>query len=250
MRDDNDISSLYREFGGDPRNYREIGREDRATAARGRWPLLSRVRPGTASVPPAAGGSPADRPAQAAAWPLAPGAAVAALPLSVFPPVRRGAAVDGTKVAALIRGARVQRPALDALEIPRTPLRDTAPAPAAEPMAAPAAAPIIAPAVAAAGTVPVAAEPRAAAPVAVPAPVAAPAVPVASVAPAAAEPPARSAPRVLIEPTLAPERPAAMAPEPAPAGAATPLQGVFARLARTPRPDATQDPPSSKAAKK
>ncbi|WP_373744915.1 cellulose biosynthesis protein BcsP, partial [Achromobacter insuavis] len=89
MRDDNDITSLYREFGGDPRNYREIGREDRAHAARGRWPLLSRIRPGQASVPPAAGDSPADRPAQAVAWPLAPGAAVSALPLSRFSPVRR-----------------------------------------------------------------------------------------------------------------------------------------------------------------
>ncbi|MBQ2646045.1 MAG: hypothetical protein IJF82_01600 [Achromobacter sp.] len=55
MRDDNDITSLYREFGGDPRNYREIGREDRARAARGRWPLLNRIRPGQSGVPPAAG---------------------------------------------------------------------------------------------------------------------------------------------------------------------------------------------------
>ncbi|MFY2643090.1 cellulose biosynthesis protein BcsP [Achromobacter insuavis] len=232
MRDDNDITSLYREFGGDPRNYREIGREDRAHAARGRWPLLSRIRPGQASVPPAAGDSPADRPAQAVAWPLAPGAAVSALPLSRFSPVRRGAAVDAAKVAALIRGARVQRPPLDALEIPRPPLRETPPAPAAEPVVA---APVVAAAV----------EPRISAPVAAPAPpVAAPRAPV------AAEPPARPAPKVLIEPTLAPERPAAIAPEPAPASAATPLQGVFARLARTARADATQDPPSSKAAKK
>ncbi|WP_241132428.1 cellulose biosynthesis protein BcsP [Achromobacter insuavis] len=230
MRDDNDITSLYREFGGDPRNYREIGREDRAHAARGRWPLLSRIRPGQASVPPAAGDSPADRPAQAVAWPLAPGAAVSALPLSRFSPVRRGAAVDAAKVAALIRGARVQRPPLDALEIPRPPLRETPPAPAAEPVVA---APVAAAAV----------EPRISAPVAAPAPpVAAPRAPV------AAEPPARPAPKVLIEPTLAPERPAAIAPEPA--SAATPLQGVFARLARTARADATQDPPSSKAAKK
>lgn len=211
MRDDNDITSLYREFGGDPRNYREIGREDRAHAARGRWPLLSRIRPGQAGVPPAAGDSPADRPAQAAAWPLAPGAAVSALPLSRFSPVRRGAAVDAAKVAALIRGARVQRPALDALEIPRAPSRETPLAPVAEPVVA---------------------------------------APVAVVVPVAAEPPARPAPKVLIEPTLAPERPAAVAPEPAPASAATPLQGVFARLARTAPADATQDPPSSKAAKK
>lgn len=211
MRDDNDITSLYREFGGDPRNYREIGREDRAHAARGRWPLLSRIRPGQAGVPPAAGDSPADRPAQAAAWPLAPGAAVSALPLSRFAPVRRGAAVDAAKVAALIRGARVQRPALDALEIPRAPSRETPLAPVAEPVVA---------------------------------------APVAAVVPVAAEPPARPAPKVLIEPTLAPERPAAVAPEPAPASAATPLQGVFARLARTAPADATQDPPSSKAAKK
>ncbi len=232
MRDDNDITSLYREFGGDPRNYREIGREDRAHAARGRWPLLSRIRPGQASVPPAAGDSPADRPAQAVAWPLAPGAAVSALPLSRFSPVRRGAAVDAAKVAALIRGARVQRPPLDALEIPRPPLRETPPAPPAEPV-------VVAPVAAAA------VEPRISAPVVAPAPpVAAPRAPV------AAEPPARPAPKVLIEPTLAPERPAAIAPEPAPASAATPLQGVFARLARTARADATQDPPSSKAAKK
>ena len=241
MRDDNDITSLYREFGGDPRNYREIGREDRARAARGRWPLLSRIRPGQPGVPPAAGDSPADRPAQAAAWPLAPGAAVSALPLSRFTPARRGAAVDAAKVAALIRGARVQRPALDALEIPRAPSREAPLAPAAEPVvAAPVAAVASAAAIAA-----VVVEPRISAPVVAPAPPAA-----APRAPVAAEPPARPAPKVLIEPTLAPERPAAVAPEPAPASAATPLQGVFARLARTAPADATQDPPSSKAAKK
>ncbi|WP_395757201.1 cellulose biosynthesis protein BcsP [Achromobacter sp. EB05] len=220
MRDDNDITSLYREFGGDPRNYREIGREDRARAARGRWPLLNRIRPGQSGVPPAAGDSPADRPARAAAWPLAPGAAVAALPLSRFSPVRRGAAVDAAKVAALIHGARVQRPPLDALEIPRQSLREAPPAPAAAPVVA----------------APVAVEPAAVEPPAT--------------EPLAAEPPARPAPKVLIEPTLAPERPAATAPESEPASAATPLQGVFARLARTPRVDAAQDPPSSKAAKK
>ncbi|OAS96319.1 hypothetical protein A6I77_21035 [Achromobacter xylosoxidans] len=220
MRDDNDITSLYREFGGDPRNYREIGREDRACAARGRWPLLSRIRPGQPGVPPAAGDSPADRPARAAAWPLAPGAAVAALPLSRFSPVRRGAAVDAAKVAALIHGARVQRPPLDALEIPRQSSREAPPAPAAAPVVA----------------APVAVEPAAVEPPAT--------------EPRAAEPPARPAPKVLIEPTLAPERPAATAPESEPASAATPLQGVFARLARTPRVDAAQDPPSSKAAKK
>ncbi|WP_043208947.1 cellulose biosynthesis protein BcsP, partial [Bordetella pseudohinzii] len=65
MRDISDISSLYREFGGDPRNYREIGQEGRAAAARGRWPLLGRIRPGVAAVPPAVGG-PADRPARVA----------------------------------------------------------------------------------------------------------------------------------------------------------------------------------------
>lgn len=220
MRDDNDITSLYREFGGDPRNYREIGREDRARAARGRWPLLNRIRPGQSGVPPAAGDSPADRPARAAAWPLAPGAAVAALPLSRFSPVRRGAAVDAAKVAALIHGARVQRPPLDALEIPRQSSREAPPAPAAAPVVA----------------APVAVEPAAVEPPAT--------------EPRAAEPPARPAPKVLIEPTLAPERPAATAPESEPASAATPLQGVFARLARTPRVDAAQDPPSSKAAKK
>lgn len=225
MRDDNDITSLYREFGGDPRNYREIGREDRARAARGRWPLLSRIRPGQSGVPPAAGDSPADRPARAAAWPLAPGAAVAALPLSRFSPVRRGAAVDAAKVAALIHGARVQRPPLDALEIPRQSSREAPPAPAAAPVVA----------------APVAVEPAAVEP---------PATEPPATEPRAAEPPARPAPKVLIEPTLAPERPAATAPESEPASAATPLQGVFARLARTPRVDAAQDPPSSKAAKK
>lgn len=176
-------------------------------------------------MPPAAGDSPADRPARAAAWPLAPGAAVAALPLSRFSPVRRGAAVDAAKVAALIHGARVQRPPLDALEIPRQSLREAPPAPAAAPVVA----------------APVAVEPAAVEP---------PATEPPATEPRAAEPPARPAPKVLIEPTLAPERPAATAPESEPASAATPLQGVFARLARTPRVDAAQDPPSSKAAKK
>ncbi|OZI70847.1 cellulose biosynthesis protein BcsP [Bordetella genomosp. 12] len=124
MHNGSDISSLYREFGGDPRNYREIGNETKSAAACARWPLLGKARPAGVAVPSAVGGQ-ADRPAQAAPWPPSAQATLT-LPQAEYAAVRTGAVVDGEQALALIRGARVQRPALDALVLP-TPEREPAP---------------------------------------------------------------------------------------------------------------------------
>lgn len=221
MHNTSDISSLYREFGGDPRNYREIGQETRAAAARGRWPLLGRIRPGALAVPAAVGGR-SDPPARVAPWPPAAVATLALPPAPGYPPVRAGAAVDAERALALVRGARVQRIALDALVLPVVPPEATKPeAPVAAP-AGPAAvvqaAPRLEPSLAPADPPPppFASAAAEAALAALP-----PAEPVAAVTPAA---------------------------EPAPvATAATSLQSVFARLAKA--PGAGQAPPTPSTAK-
>ncbi len=206
MRDISDISSLYREFGGDPRNYREIGQEGRAAAACGRWPLLGRIRPGVAAVPPAVGG-PADRPARVAPWPLVAVATLVLPPAAGYPPVRAGGAIDGERALALVRSARVQRIALDALVLPVA-------APEAEWLP-----PIVAAPAGLAGD--------------------AAAAPCVESGLAPAEPPVDAPPLARIEPPAA--LPLVM---PAPdARSATPLQSVFARLAKAP------GPPSSNTAK-
>lgn len=71
MNDSNDISRLYRQFGGDPDQYREIGRTNQAIASRQRWPLLAAIQPGQGYVPPAVGSEPADSVLPRTAWPPA-----------------------------------------------------------------------------------------------------------------------------------------------------------------------------------
>jgi len=240
-RETSDISSLYRQFGGDPRHYREIGRSNRAGVARERWPLLSQVQPGTRYVPPKVGSSTADRPVVAASWP--PLAVPATLELSLpdhasVDPVRAGAVASAEAVAALIHSAQVERQALDALTVPlvieedatasEDPVGDIEFAPAV-----PAATPAIDPPVAEAyvATVP--------------------------------EVPPAPLPRMQerVEPHLQP-RPqpiqaaandaAPVAAKPAATTPTTSLQGIFDRLARAPRSDANpeQDSPPRKTTQK
>ncbi|SDM07675.1 Meckel syndrome type 1 protein [Oryzisolibacter propanilivorax] len=53
-----DITQLYREFGGRPQSYRELNRTREAERARERWPLISRLEdmPSAAAVPPVQAG--------------------------------------------------------------------------------------------------------------------------------------------------------------------------------------------------
>lgn len=44
MSQSNDLSKLFDRFGGDPEGYREIVREEGASEARGRWPLLAAMQ--------------------------------------------------------------------------------------------------------------------------------------------------------------------------------------------------------------
>ncbi|OWT74286.1 MULTISPECIES: cellulose biosynthesis protein BcsP [unclassified Achromobacter] len=231
-RETSDISSLYRQFGGDPAHYREIGRSNRAAVARERWPLLDQVQPGTRYVPPKVGSSTADRPVVVASWPPLAVPATLDLPLpdrSSVGPVRAGAVASAEAVAALIHSAQVERQALDALTVPlvieedatvsEDPVGDIEFAPAV-----PAATPAVDTPVAEAyvATVP-------------------------EVPPA---PPPRMQERV--EPHLQPIHvvapPPAVAPTPAPAAAkpaattpTTSLQGIFDRLAQAPRSDANPE---------
>ncbi|SPU50213.1 cellulose biosynthesis protein BcsP [Bordetella trematum] len=98
MQGDSDISRLYREFGGDPGEYREITEQEKAEAARHRWPMFDRALPGDAGLmPPSVDEGRTEMPLPAAPWP--PGGASAA-PAALPPvsgghgaPLRRGAAL-------------------------------------------------------------------------------------------------------------------------------------------------------------
>jgi hypothetical protein len=104
MDDSDDIANLFKQFGGRPDNYQEIGRANEAKLSRERWPLLSSVeatqasqfppvdpgreaRPATAAVPPPPAAPVATPVVQAATPPHAPAReAVAAKPSPVAPP--------------------------------------------------------------------------------------------------------------------------------------------------------------------
>ncbi|WP_052125617.1 cellulose biosynthesis protein BcsP [Bordetella trematum] len=98
MQGDSDISRLYREFGGDPGEYREITEQEKAEAARHRWPMFDRALPGDAGLmPPSVDEGRTEMPVPAAPWP--PGGTSAA-PAALPPvsgghgaPLRRGAAL-------------------------------------------------------------------------------------------------------------------------------------------------------------
>ncbi len=46
-----DITNLFRQFGGEPSDYREMGRDNSAAHARERWPLLAAIDVGIAKEP-------------------------------------------------------------------------------------------------------------------------------------------------------------------------------------------------------
>ncbi|WP_233235846.1 cellulose biosynthesis protein BcsP [Bordetella sp. LUAb4] len=120
-RNTSDISSLYRQFGGDPGQYREIGLANKAGVARERWPLLGHVQPGTRFVPPKVGSSTADRPVVQASWPplaVSPTTSLLFPEQSAVDPVRTGAVASAEAVVALIHSTRVERQPLDALTVP------------------------------------------------------------------------------------------------------------------------------------
>ncbi|AZY53340.1 cellulose biosynthesis protein BcsP [Bordetella avium] len=137
MRDFSDIGNLYRKFGGDSRDYQEIGREAKAEAARGRWPLLGRVHPGEAVIAPAVQAL-AQQAAVPAHWPPRPGKALRKLPaLAPADPMEILPSITPSAVAGWIRQARVTRPAIDTLyaDIPPVALAGASAAPEAAPSA-------------------------------------------------------------------------------------------------------------------
>jgi len=120
-RNTSDISSLYRQFGGDPGQYREIGLANKAGVARERWPLLGHVQPGTRYVPPKVGSSTADHPVVQASWPplaISPSTSLLFPEQPAADPVRSGAVASAEAVVALIHSTRVERQPLDALTVP------------------------------------------------------------------------------------------------------------------------------------
>ncbi|ALM85422.1 cellulose biosynthesis protein BcsP [Bordetella sp. N] len=253
-RETSDISSLYRQFGGDPGQYRELGRDGKAVQARERWPLLGHVQPGTRYVPPKAGSSTADRPVVAATWP--PLAITPTMSL-LFPeqpsadPVQRGSVASAEAILTLIHSARVERPALDALVVPpvidedatanEDPVGDVEFAPAV-PAATPEATVPVASVSLADAPEPVAqrAEPRLEPHLAPPA-----AAPEQAATPAPAAPVQPAPPLTLVHPA-----PAARTAQPE--APSTSLQSVFKRLVQAPSSEANakQDSPPRKTTKK
>lgn len=66
MNESEDISTLFAKFGGRADLYQEVRRDDEALASKQRWPLLSLVHPGVASIAPAVGAQTVAQPSIAA----------------------------------------------------------------------------------------------------------------------------------------------------------------------------------------
>src|ERR1700756_1893312 len=76
MSQSDDLSKLFQRFGGKAESYKEIVREDAASQARERWPLLTSVRVDRAAVVPPV--QPSAQPAHDVAGPPAGQAAPSA----------------------------------------------------------------------------------------------------------------------------------------------------------------------------
>ncbi|WP_416051343.1 cellulose biosynthesis protein BcsP [Cupriavidus basilensis] len=110
MSQSDDLSKLFQRFGGKAESYKEIVREDAATQARERWPLLTSVRVDRAAVVPPV--QPAAPPAHDVAGTVAEPAAPlwrAALPAGELPPAAEPAR------AAEAPAAQVAPPAASAM---------------------------------------------------------------------------------------------------------------------------------------
>ncbi|AUL46583.1 hypothetical protein BTL55_06030 [Bordetella trematum] len=237
MQGDSDISRLYREFGGDPGEYREITEQEKAEAARHRWPMFDRALPGDAGLmPPSVDEGRTEMPVPAAPWP--PGGASAA-PAALPPvsgghgaPLRRGAALGAGSTHRWWTDAQEAQPGEAPQIAPGTVsvARESAPAavPSVEPavVATPAAAPVVEIAVPEA---PVALEPAVVA-----TPAAAPVVEIAAPeAPVALEPAVVATPAAASVAEIAvPEAPVALEP----AVVATPAPVAEAAVSATAAP--------------
>ncbi|GGX00450.1 hypothetical protein GCM10007242_01560 [Pigmentiphaga litoralis] len=255
MTESDDIANLFKHFGGQPDQYREIARSNDAKMSRARWPLLSAVEATQASdAPPVQphlrGAAPtepvlATPPAAALSAPQAPVRQEPALSNPM--PMRQPAAAPAVTAAA----ASTVAPAGPGAEFipprPRAPARfeHRPPADVAMPFGrmvpeAPTplhAAPAATPTQPAPVTMQLQQQPAAAPAPAAPAPFAAPSATTRAVSTPPAQPAAASLP-----PALSPPAPAGLPAQSALAGApATELQAVFARLAQ-PLPDAPPTP--------
>jgi hypothetical protein len=234
MTESDDIANLFKHFGGQPDQYREIARSNDAKMSRARWPLLSAVEATQASDAP---------PVQPHLRGAAPTEPVLATPPAAAPAVTAAAA---STVAPAGPSAEFIPPR------PRAPARfeHRPPADVAMPFGrmvpeAPTplhAAPAPTPTQPAPVTMQLQQQPAAAPAPAAPAPFAAPlaAAPSATTR-AVSTPPAHPA-AASLPPALSPPAPAGLPAQSALAGApATELQAVFARLTQ-PLPDAPPTP--------
>jgi|GEM_PF-4585892 len=95
MQSQSDIDDLYKAFGGDPSQYREIVQQEKAMAARSRWPVLAEERSDEKqTIAPAVDANGMDAPSPALQWPpMPPDASIATVAASVVKPLRRGSVV-------------------------------------------------------------------------------------------------------------------------------------------------------------
>jgi len=224
MTDSDDIANLFKHFGGQPDQYREIARSNDAKMSRARWPLLTAVEATQASDAP-----PVQQQLRGAPQPdVAPSmpAALATSPAPGTPPAAPQAPARQEPVLRSVEPAAASGPSAEFIPPrPRTPARfePRPPADVAMPFGrmvpeAPAAAP--------------------------PQPASAPAFLAGSsaAAPAASAPPAAAVAAPSPLPVMAPPAPAGLPAQSALAAApATELQTVFARLAQ-PLPDTPPTP--------
>jgi hypothetical protein len=207
MRKSTDISNLYRRLGENPAQYREIGQAEQANARLDRWPLLSAVRLDRAAAEPVVVTNDGTTGHEAAEPEATVAERVATAPAAV--------PADAAIVEPTLRDERPAAYLSTLFASKPTPPVEAEPAPAPAPVSVPAAIPAA-----------VVVQPGPAQP--------APAQPVFAQPHVAQPAPAQPAPFASAQPAAAPSA----TDQPAePAG----LGGVFARLARAPRPAGTRD---------
>lgn len=148
-----DIANLYRQFGGQPDNYQELGRDNVVRQSRERWPLLANVRQQEAAraVRPVTGHDPLAAPAAGGPLPTVfdeAAAATAAAEAAHRPPIAarpRPAVSQATPADPVepVLSAEPLAPAAAAPVAPAAPVVSANPAPFARP--APSAAPFASP---------------------------------------------------------------------------------------------------------
>jgi len=156
MSQSDDLTKLFKRFGGDSTSYREITRSESAQQARARWPLLSAVQADRPEeVPPVALGELAGGPLRHASTPQPtpqptrqPALQLAPQPVSPQPLIQAAAAqppVPPSPAAQLAPGFASPRPPLPVRTAGLSPAGEPSPMPASATPATPAAPAALAP---------------------------------------------------------------------------------------------------------